>query len=66
MWTVPSVTWSMSIVCTILYVKSLTNFTTMNSQQTLPMQSEILKAIRRAKYLVHSELLFKVNKGELQ
>ena len=38
----------------------------MNSQQTLPMQSEILKAIRRAKYLVHSELLFKVNKGELQ
>ena len=50
----------------ILYVKSLTNFTTTNSQKTLPMQSEIPEAIRRAKCLAHSKLLFKANKWELQ
>ena len=38
----------------------------MNSQKTLPMQSKIPKAIRRAKCLVHSKLLFKVNEWELQ
>ena len=56
----------LSIVHTILYVKSLTHFTTTDSRKTLPMKSKIPKAIRRVKCLVHSELLFKVNKQELQ
>ena len=56
----------LSIIYAILYIKSLTNFTTMNSQKTLPMQSEIPEAIRRVKHLAHSELLLKANKWELQ
>ena len=56
----------LSIIHAILYIKPLTNFTTMDSQKTLPMQSEIPEDIRRVKHLAHSELLFKVNKRELQ
>ena len=38
----------------------------MNCQKTVPMKPEIPEAIRRANHLVHSELLFKANKKELQ